>query len=398
MSVYSADEAAHRAGVTRDYIESLIQLGLLKPDPSGMLSDGDARRAACIEAMNRAGVPREALSAGVASGSVALDFLDDPVYERFAATSDETFAELAGRTGIAIEMLGIIRESLGSPPPTPDDYVRESELAIVPYVDIASRAGYAPDAIESLLRVAGDSMRRIAETEGGLFYRDILSPALARGLNTPDLETDDMRRLNNETDTSIVALYHGQQAHAWLRNVVNGVGSLLANAGLHAASERQPAICFLDITGYTRLTQERGDAAAAKLAENLSRIVQRTSASHNGKPVKWLGDGVMVYFEDPGQAVAGALDMVAALREAGLPPGHVGIATGEVIFQQGDYYGQTVNLAARIADFARPGEVLVSAAVVEAAQGRGLSFTGLGPVELKGVAEPIDLATAARSV
>ncbi len=66
-------------------------------------------------------------------------------------------------------------------------------------------------------------------------------------------------------------MYHGQQAHAWLRNVVNGVGSLLVNAGLHAASERQPAICFLDITGYTRLTQERGDTAAAELAENLSR-------------------------------------------------------------------------------------------------------------------------------
>ncbi len=78
-------------------------------------------------------------------------------------------------------MLGIIRESLGSPPPTPDDYVRESELAIVPYVEIATRAGYSPDAIESLLRVTGDSMRRIADTEGGLFYRDILSPALAKG-------------------------------------------------------------------------------------------------------------------------------------------------------------------------------------------------------------------------
>ena len=94
MSGYSVNEAAHRAGVTQEYIENLIELGLLKPDPSGLLSVGDTRRAACIQAMNRAGVPLDALAAGVSSGSVVLDFLDDPVYERFAATSDETFAEL----------------------------------------------------------------------------------------------------------------------------------------------------------------------------------------------------------------------------------------------------------------------------------------------------------------
>ena len=271
-------------------------------------------------------MPLDALAAGVSSGSVVLDFLDDPVYERFAATSDETFAELADRTGIALEMLGIIRESLGSPPPTPADYVRESELAIVPYVDVASRAGYAPDAIESLLRVTGDSMRRIAETEGGLFYRDILTPALARGLNSPDLGSDEMSRLNRETDASIIALHHGQQAHAWLRNVVRGVGSLLVNAGLHAASERQPAICFLDITGYTRLTQERGDAAAAELAGKLARIVQAPSVGRGGKPIKWVGDGVMFFFEDPARAVEAALEMVASIRNAGLPPAHVGVA------------------------------------------------------------------------
>ena len=68
-----------------------------------------------------------------------------------------------------------------------------------------------------------------------------------------------------------------------------------------------PAICFLDVTGYTRLTQELGDDAAAEMVEMLARIVRRSSVQHGGKPIKWLGDGVMFYFTDPGRGVRGAL-------------------------------------------------------------------------------------------
>ena len=76
----------------------------------------------------------------------------------------------------------------------------------------------------------------------------------------------------------------------------------LAAAGLHSRLEHPPAMCFLDITGYTRLTQEHGDAAAAELAEQLGRLVQRTSVKHGGRAVKWLGDGVMLHFPKPGWA------------------------------------------------------------------------------------------------
>ena len=58
------------------------------------------------------------------------------------------------------------------------------------------------------------------------------------------------------------------------------------------------------------------------------------------------------------------------MAEAGLPPAHVGLHAGPVIFQEGDYYGQTVNVASRIADYARPGEVIVSQEVVDASAGR----------------------------
>ena len=60
--------------------------------------------------------------------------------------------------------------------------------------------------------------------------------------------------------------------------------------------ERVPAMCFLDLVGYTRLTDERGDQAAAELAAALALLVDGSARGHGGWPVKWLGDGVMVYF------------------------------------------------------------------------------------------------------
>jgi class 3 adenylate cyclase len=68
-----------------------------------------------------------------------------------------------------------------------------------------------------------------------------------------------------------------------------------------------------------------------------------------------------------------------------------------VIFQQGDYFGQTVNVAARIADYARPGEVVVSQEVVEASNEDGVQFAEIGPVELKGVSGAMQLHAAKRA-
>jgi len=395
MSDYSADQVARRAGVSDDYVRELVDLGLLKPDAGGTFSEGDARRAACFQALNRAGIPLDALAAGAADGTVVLDFLDEPEFARFAATSDETFAGVAERTGIPITLLAAVREVLGSPLPAPDANVREFELAVVPFLEAAIKSGFSALALERLLRVMGESLRRVAETESNMWYQELIAPRLAQGFRGAEVVTPEALDLSDRTDAAMTAVLHGQQSQAWLRNVVSAVESQLATAGHHSRPERQPAICFLDISGYTRLTQERGDAAAAGLAEDLARIVQRTSANYSGKPIKWLGDGVMFYFDAAGDAVEAALEMVAEIASAGLPPAHVGVHSGDVLFRQGDYFGQTVNIAARIADFARAGEVLVSQEVVDAAPGIPADrFAPLGPVELKGVGGPLRLLVA----
>jgi adenylate cyclase len=160
---------------------------------------------------------------------------------------------------------------------------------------------------------------------------------------------------------------------------------------------RVPAMCFLDLTGYTRLTEERGDAAAAGLAETLALLVGRSAREHGGVPVKWLGDGVMVYYREPAGAVQSALELVEKVPAAGLPPAHVGVAAGPVVVQGGDYFGRTVNLAARIAGRAGAGQVLVSQSVADSAPPAGVALVELGELRLKGFARPVPLLEARRA-
>jgi adenylate cyclase len=115
-----------------------------------------------------------------------------------------------------------------------------------------------------------------------------------------------------------------------------------------------------------------GGLSAAGLAELAGAVlVSRSAREHGGVPVKWLGDGVMVHYREPAGAVGSALELVARLPSAGLPPAHVGVAAGPVVAQGGDYFGRTVNLAARIAAHAGAGQVLVSQSVADAPPPQG---------------------------
>jgi class 3 adenylate cyclase len=265
----------------------------------------------------------------------------------------------------------------------------------VPFLELQFSAGFRPSGIEQLLRAYGDNTRRIAEAEGTWWNSQVVEPAIAAGTGPEGVAAADFAdRSTPLAEQAVLGLYHAQQARAWTANLIEAFELMMADAGIHSHLQRPPAICFLDLTGYTRLTQERGDEAAAELATTLGRLVQRGSVPYGGKPIKWLGDGVMFHFREPGPAVRAALEMVGELAGAGLPPAHVGVHTGPVLSQQGDYFGQTVNLSARIAEYARPGEVLVSQAVADASHETGITFRDIGPAELKGVSGPMRLLRA----
>ena len=399
MSGYSRQEVAQRAGVDPDYVDRLVELGFLTPDAGDAFSPGDVLRARWVQSLERAGVPLEGMAAAVRDGALSFSFMDATVFDRFAGVSGTTFHQLSARTGIPIELLMVVREAFGFAEPRPQDPVREDELSVVPVIELQLSTGSRPVVIERWLRVYGDSLRRIAETETASWRSEVEMPLLESGMTESELlqaQADLGSRMAPLREQALLAIYHGQQEHAWTQGLVEHVEGALERAGLHSRLDHPPAMCFLDITGYTRLTEERGDKAAADLAARLAGLVRRSSQEHEGTPVKWLGDGVMFYFREPGGAVLAAVEMVEVVGSHDLPPAHVGIHAGPVVFQEGDYFGRTVNIAARIAEYARPGEVLVSQEVVDSADGRPVTFTEIGPVELKGVSGTLRLHTAHR--
>jgi adenylate cyclase len=398
-SELSRQQTAHRAGVGVDVVDRYVELGLLKPAEGGWFTAGDVRRIAVLETMARAGMPLEGIAEYVDRGEGSLAFLDSPLYDRFASLSTMTFRQLAERTGLPVESLMVIREATGAAVPEPDDLVREDELDVVPMLEVTAAEGISLASTERLLRVMGDGMRRLTEAQAAWWQTEVAEPMIARGagMGIGDATLEFGSRLNPIYEQSIMALMHAHEQRTWTANILEVTERILSNAGMYQRVQRPPAMCFLDITGYTRLTTERGDEAAAELASKFSQMVQRTSHQYAGRAVKWLGDGVMFYFTDPGPGVVAALEMVEGTANAGLPPAHVGLHAGPILIQDGDYFGQTVNLAARIADYARPGEVLVSQAVVDLAEGVPAAFAEIGPVELKGVSEATHLHVARRA-
>jgi len=396
VSEYRTQEVARRAGVDVAYVARLVELGVVTPDAQDRLSVGDVRRVRLAQTLDRAGVPLEGIGAAIRSGAISLAFLEQPFYERFASLSSVTFKDLAQKTSIPIDLLMVIREAIGFAQPQPEDAIREDELRIAVVIERLLATGSRVVVVERLLRVWGESLRRIAEMEGDWWRSEVEMPLLASGMSEREM-MEAANRLSPELsalqEKAVLEIYHAQHEHAATKNIIEDIESALAKAGVYSRLDRTPAVCFLDVTGYTRLTEERGDAAAADLAAQLGRMVQRTSTLHGGKPVKWLGDGVMLYFRDPGPAVLAALQIVRDVAGAGLPAAHVGLHAGPVLFQEGDYFGRTVNVAARIADYARAGEILVTQEVVDASRG-GAVFAPIGPVELKGVSGILELYSA----
>ena len=154
----------------------------------------------------------------------------------------------------------------------------------------------------------------------------------------------------------------------------------------------EAAFVFVDIAGFTAYTEIHGDAAAADLAWRL-RLGVEAQLGHDAHVVKTLGDAVMARIADPADAAAAGLRIVdRALPEPGDPQMRVGIHCGPAVECMGDFFGTAVNVAARVAALAAPGEVLVTEPVARAARRLGLVLEDRGERALRNVADPVRLA------
>ena len=275
MVAYSRDEAAGWAGVEPGYVDRLVELGVLVPD-GDRFSDGDVRRAMMTRSVEEAGISVEGMAAALRGRALSLDFLDAPAYERFATFAAETFREVSERTGVPLELLTIAREATGLAAPSPDDRMRRDEMEIVPFLELQVRLGFRTASIERLMRVQGDATRRITESEGAWWVSEVIAPAIASGKGVDAMADAALASQTSPlAEQAMLAMYHAQQARAWTANLIESFETLLANAGLHSRLDRPPAVCFLDITGYTRGSPR----SAATMPRRTSRRRSPTSSS-----------------------------------------------------------------------------------------------------------------------
>lgn len=155
---------------------------------------------------------------------------------------------------------------------------------------------------------------------------------------------------------------------------------------------------FADIAGFTALTEAHGDEEAVALVDEFTEVVRRELPGIGGEHVKTIGDALMLRIPDPGDAILLAVAISQrTLRSHGAPAVRVGLHHGPAVERQGDYFGATVNLAARVSGVASGGEVLVSgptAALVPELE--GVVYESRGRHELRNVRDPVELFAALR--
>jgi adenylate cyclase len=402
MNGLSAARLADLAGVTAAEVERLVDLGVLVArDGVEPFLEIDVPKVRLAAACERAGLPMEGIASAIQAGRLSFAFLEAAPFRRWAVRSGQTYRKVSQDTGIPLETLGAVLESMGFARVGPDEPVREDELEVVPLLQLGLSSGiFDPAWLARLGRAHVEGLRLIVTAWGEAYQARFEGTLLASSGDQPTAMTLAAQlgvAFEPLVDPMLLAIYRRQQELNWTEGLVERIENELEAAGVLGRPGRVPAMCFLDLVGYTRLTEERGDAAAAGLAETLALLVGRSAREYGGVPVKWLGDGVMVYFREPAGAVRSALRLVEQLPVAGLPPAHVGVAAGPVVVQGGDYFGRTVNLAARIASRAGPGQVLVSQSVAESAPPAGVALVELGELRLKGFARPVRLLEARRA-
>jgi class 3 adenylate cyclase len=396
VSRVSAEQLAELAPCPREHVDRLLELGLLAPGDDSLFAAVDVHVVRLMAGFEDAGVPLEDVARGVGEGELAFPpglSLPEPDTELV------TYERLATDLGCPADLLRRLSSELGLPP-NADDRLRAEDAEILTLL-ITKLDLCDEDDLSRLARLYGGTMQRLVSS--GIQFFDRAIAQRLQALDVPNAEKDRLIYERAGEFREVVAnmvpwLQRRHREHVVLEYIVSTTEEFMEGRGITATHPRQPpAIAFLDLTGYTALAEERGDEAAAEVASDLAGIVQETALAHGGRPVKWLGDGVMFHFSDPGHAILSGLDLVEQTESAISVPARIGINAGAVVAQEGDYFGRTVNIASRIADYASPREVLVSEEARQSASVPDVQFELVGDVSLKGVSRAIRLHRATRA-
>ena len=309
--------------------------------------------------------------AGVGSlGPLMLDLVMRPAGE----TCDlDTFAETSGLDPVLVRRLWL---ALGLPDSTTVPVPPDAEAALRFMVGMTAVLG--DDAVLALARVVGSSFARVAEAVSSAFRIGVEVPGLATGIPYSEM-----------ADTAASAV------REWVPLFLDALGAVfrrhlvLVSYQLWSPDEEGAAVTldrtvgFADLVGSTEVLRRLSVKELAEMVRRFEEQVWDLVTRAGGRVVKLIGDEAMFVVED----VARACDVGLAFVEASPHPVRVGLACGPVVGLYGDYYGETVNLAARLVRAATPSTLVVSESVRERG-GNEFVFESLGPLVLKGFAAP----------
>ncbi len=303
--------------------------------------------------------------------------------ERLLGRQQFSRREIAAAAGLTVEQSRRLWQAIGFPPVDDDEciFTQEDFDVLEAVHDVIVERGASDQLIVQQTRVMGQALARVADAQVGA-----------------TLENAALRHGGELTDPVVIAAaLHALEAqlpvfehfvrHSWKRHLLAAV---LRLAAAPAAGERPTAIGFADLAGFTALSDSLDASELAATVDRFEALAYEHIVSGGGRVVKTIGDEVMFAVDEPRAAALIALALVEAYgRDAELPDARIGMALGPVVAWEGDLFGPTVNLASRLANFARPGTVLLgdvfgSALHDDAAFAlrhlRGVKLKGLGSV------------------
>jgi adenylate cyclase len=381
----SISEASRRAGVSASTLKRWAEEKIV-PVRRGRWTAAAAAQARVVARMRERGHSLEDLKRAGREGRLAFGFTED----LFPKPEEQvTVAQVARETGLEPELVERILGILGTP--------LERERLLNPHDAQAMRhcarvlaAGFPLVAFLQLVRVYAQSLRRIADAEVRLFHLYVHEPLIRDGV--PELEmAEEMGELAADMlplASPLIDYLHTRYLRFFLEQDVIGhmENELDASTDL---GQVPVTLCFIDLTGFTRYTEEEGDLEALDVVENFVETVEGTLPPE-ATVVKTIGDEVMVVSPDAASLTEWAVALLARLPERPRP--RVGIHCANAVYRDGDYFGTHVNLAHRVVNRAQAGEVLVTDRVTDAIREReGLDFEPIGEVNLKGFPAPTPL-------
>jgi len=303
-----------------------------------------------------------------------------------------TLAEVAARSGVSPERIERVNLAAAFPPVGPEERVFGPGAAAMFASFAAAEGFFGQEALLHFIRVLGSSVARIAEAGVSLFLANVEAPIVERGASDLALAQANLRvvQMVNTIPNAVQAMFSAQ--------VEIAIRRLRAARGPERARQDtvRLTVGFVDLVGYTRLSQQLDARALGALVERFEALASDAVAARDGRVVKLIGDAVMFVAVDPSAACDIALTLLERFADDPAVTPRGGLAEGRLLARGGDYYGSAVNLASRIGELAVPREVLVTAEVASAAARGRFHFEPAGRRILKGFEAPVALYAVGR--